>query len=287
MLIKTGIVALKYSISNWIYGDEPLERTLERLVKFKYDGIEIKGEPKIYDEKKIRELLSSYNLEASSIAGMYPWLTNERDLANVDEKVRRRAVNYVKECLDFARDVEAPIVIVVPSAVAKTKPLGPLEKEWEWAVKSVTEAGKYAVDVGVLIAVEPINRYETYLVNNVDQALKFVNDVGIDNVKIMLDCFHMNIEETAPAASVRKAGRNLIHMHIADSNRKSVGRGHTDFKSIIRSLKDIHYTRYLAMEPLPPIADPYMAMKGLRPEEFLDLYAEECIQQLKFFERAG
>lgn len=95
----------------------------------------------------------------------------------------------------------------------------------------------------------------------------------------------MNIEEPDPASSIRKAGKNLIHMHVADSNRQSVGRGHTDFKAIIRSLKEIGYTRYLAMEPLPPLADPYMALMGARPEEFLDLYAEECIQQLKFIER--
>lgn len=158
---------MKYSISNWIYGDEPFEKTLERLTKFKYDGVEIKGEPGTYDVKKVRELLRSYNLEASSVAGMYPWPTEERDLANANEKVREKAVNYVKKCLDFARDVEAPLVIVVPSAVTKIKPLGPLNKEWGWAVESVREAGKYAMDVGILIAVEPINRYETYLINNV------------------------------------------------------------------------------------------------------------------------
>jgi sugar phosphate isomerase/epimerase len=280
------IIVLKYSISNWIYGDEPFEKTLERLTKFRYDGVEIKGEPRTCNVKKVKELLRSYNLEASSIAGMYPWPTSDRDLANADEKVRKRAVNYVKECLDFARDVEAPLAIVVPSPVMKTKPSEPLDKEWKWAVESVRMAGRYAMDVNVLIAVEPINRYETYLVNNVDQALKFIAEVGIDSVKVMLDCFHMNIEEPDPAAAIRKAGKNLVHIHVADSNRQSVGRGHTDFKSIIRSLKEIGYTRYLAMEPLPPLADPYMAIKGVRPEEFSDLYAEECIQQLKFFERA-
>jgi len=276
---------LKYSVSNWIYGDESLEKTAKRLAQFEYDGIEIKGEPRQYDVVKVNDLLKSYNLEVSSIAGIYPWPTEDRDLANHDEKVRKRAVEYVKECVDFAAKINAPLVIVVPSCVAKVKPLAPIEKEWALAVTSVKEAGKYAEDAGVLIAVEPINRYETYLVNTCEQALNFIQEVNLENVRIMLDCFHINIEEADPAAAVRRAGKNLIHVHVADSNRQSAGRGHTDFKSITRSLKEVGYQRYLAMEPLPPAADPYVSLKGLRSEEFYDQYAAECIEYLRFLEK--
>jgi len=278
---------MKYSVSNWIYGDEPFEKTLKRLSRFNYDGVEIVGEPDKYDVSMTRQLLASYGLEASSIAGVYPWPTEDRDFASADRNVRERAVEYAKKCIRFARDVGAILIIVVPSCVAKTKPQAPLEKEWRWSVESVKEAGRYATDFGVLIAVEPINRYETYLVNNVDQALRFVGEVNLESVKIMLDSFHMNIEEPDPAASIRKAGQTLIHMHMADSNRQSVGRGHTDFRAIIRSLKETGYARYLAMEPLPPVPDPYIAMKGLRSEEFLDLYAQECIEQLRFLEKVA
>jgi sugar phosphate isomerase/epimerase len=276
---------MKYSVSNWIYGDEPLERTVKRLAKFKYDGIEIKGEPREYDVKKVKDLLNSYDLEVSSIAGIYPWPTEERDLANAKESARNRAIEYVKKCIDFAVEINAPLIIVIPSCVAKVKPLAPIENEWAWAVASVKEVGKYAEDMGILIAIEPINRYETYLINNCEQALKFIQEVSLENVRIMLDCFHMNIEEDDPAAAVRKAGRNLIHVHIADSNRQSAGRGHIDFKSIVRSLKEIDYQRYLAMEPLPPAADPYVSLKGLRSEEFYDQYAAECIKYFRFLEK--
>lgn len=276
---------MKYSISNWIYGEEPFEKSLQRLARFKYDGVEIKGEPEVYDMRTVREFLERYDLEASSVCGMYSWPTEERDLSNPDEKVRKRAVDYVKNLVDFAHGLGAPLIVVCPFCVAKTKPLAPLEDEWKWAVNSVKEAGTYAMERDVLLAIEPINRYETYLVNNANQALEFMRDVGLDSVKIMLDCFHMNIEEPDPAASIRRAGNNLIHVHVADSNRQSIGRGHTDFKSIVRSLKEIGYERYLAMEPLPPLADPLAARKGIPPSEFLDLYAEECITQARFIEK--
>ena len=137
----------------------------------------------------------------------------------------------------------------------------------------------------VLLAIEPINRYETYLINTADQALRFMERVELESVKVMLDCFHMNIKESDPAAAIRKVGKNLIHLHVADSNRQSTGRGHADFKSIMRSLKEMGHTRYLRMEPLPPLPDPYLALKGMRLEEFLDLYTEECIKYLKMIEK--
>jgi sugar phosphate isomerase/epimerase len=274
---------MKYSVSNWIYGDEKLEKTLTRLSDLGYDGIEMKGEPEIYYEwKETKEKIDSYGLQTSSIAGIYPW-PSERDLANPDPEMRRKAVDYVKKCVDFASCLEAPLVIVVPSSVAKTRPLVGREKEWKLAVDSVSDIARYAEDRGILIAVEPINRYETYLLNTAEQALRFIREVDSEPVKIMLDCFHMNIEESNPAGAIRISGENLIHLHIADSNRQSVGRGHTDFASIMKALKEIGYESYLAMEPLPPISDPYLAAKE-SPQNF-DLYAKECIQHLREIER--
>jgi sugar phosphate isomerase/epimerase len=276
---------MKYSVMNWIYGDEPLEKTLERLSRLGYDGISLKGEPDQYDPEATKQLVRRYGLEVASIDGIYPWPTDERDLSNPEERVRKRAVEYVNRCTDLAVAVGAPLVVVVPSPVGKTKSLATKQKEWEWAVESVKRVAEYALQKGIEVAVEPINRYETHLLNNCEQALEFVKEVAVENTKIMLDCFHMNIEEADPAAAVRRAGRMLIHMHVADSNRQSVGRGHTDFKAIMRSLKEIGYERYLAMEPLPPLADPYDALTKQVCPELFDVYAKECIDNLKAIER--
>lgn len=277
---------MKYSVSNWIYGEEPIEKTLKRLSKFGYDGVEVKGAPERYNVGELRNLLSSYDLEVSSICGLWPWDNTDHmksnDLANPDEKVRTKAVKYVKDCLTFGSQLGASCMVVVVGGCGKTMRLH--EKEWEFGVESVRLAGKHAEDVGVTMAIEPINRYELFLLNNVDQGLRFVKDVNMDGVKLMLDTFHMNIEETDPAASIRKAGEYLVHLHVADSNRQSVGRGHTDFKGIVKSLKEINYKGYLAMEPLPPTAANVYDLSQLDPS-LLDLYAEECITQLKFYEK--
>ncbi|MHA1385884.1 MAG: sugar phosphate isomerase/epimerase family protein [Candidatus Helarchaeota archaeon] len=277
---------MKYAISNWIYGEEPIETTFKRLAKFGYDGIEIKGEPEKYNVKKIQELMQSYNIKTASICGMWPWDPGDhlktRDLANPDPKVREQGIKYAVNALEFGNKLDANCLVCVVGGCGKTKKLH--DKEWDFGIESVKELSKTAIDTGVMIAIEPINRYELYLLNNVYDGLKFVNDVNSEGVKLMLDTFHMNIEEKDLPASIRIAGDKLIHLHVGDSNRQSVGRGHTDFKGIIRSLKEINFNGYLAMEPLPPTAADVYDLSQLDPTIF-DLYAEECITQLKYFEK--
>lgn len=274
---------VKYSVSNWIYGEEPLEKGMERLSKFGYDGVEIAGEPQKISTEKIQKLLEKYGLAASSICGIY---TKERDLVSSSEKTRRGAVQYVKDCAKMAHEIGADIAIVVPSAVYKVKAEAPLEKEWGWAVEGIREVGGYAADLGVKLAIEAINRFETYFVNRIDQAVKLMKEVDLDNVRVMVDCFHMNIEEPSPANTIIQTGKKIVHVHIADSNRQAPGRGHTDFKSIVGALKTIGYDGYLAMEFLPPSADPYSALKGTRAGEFYDIYTRESIEFMKKIEEA-
>lgn len=285
---------MKYSISNWIYGDETLEATFQRLQKYGYDGVELKGEPEFYQVKEVNKLCKKYNLKVLSIAGIYPWPTRERDIASPDDEVRKKAVSYLKSCIDLASGVGAPLVIVVPSAVGKATPVDNFRGDEEWiqekdmawsrAVSAVREAAEFAVEKGILLAIEPINRYETFLVNTAEEGLKFVKEVNSPVVKIHLDTFHMNIEESAPSEAIRSCRELLVNLHISDSNRQAVGDGHFDFKAVMDALKEINYKGALALEPLPPVPDPYIATRLRKYEYLRDRYAEQCITNLKKLE---
>ncbi|MEW6228941.1 MAG: sugar phosphate isomerase/epimerase family protein, partial [Bacillota bacterium] len=268
-------------VSNWIYGAEPLNVTVNRLAKLGYEGIELTGEPSKYDIGETTNLLKDHGLVVSSICGIY---TNERDLTSPDPTMQRAAVSYVKSCIDFAHKMGAKTLILVPTPVGKTQPSTSVTEDWKRSVESTRQAAEFARQAGVTIAVEPINRYETYLVNNCRQALRYAEEVASPYVKIMLDTFHMNIEENDPAGAVRRAGDRLVHVHIADSNRQSTGRGHTDFQRIVRSLGEIGYSDYLVMEPLPPVADVYSAANIQIPETTIEAYARECIDYLRLLE---
>ena len=284
----------KYGISNWIYGDESIEETFARLKRHGYDGIELRGEPSAYDARAVRDLCRRHGLDVLSLAGIYPWPTQERDLAHPDAGVRRRAVDYVRACCDFAVKVGAPLLIVVPSPVAKTSPIGPLateeewvqaaEREWAHAVDSVRQAARHAEACGVCLAIEPINRYETFLVNTCEQGLRFIGEVDSPAVRLHLDTFHMNIEEPDLGDAIRRAGSALINVHIADSNRQGVGRGHVDFRAVMAALRDIRYARALILEPLPPVPDPYVAARLRRYRPLWEDYARESIERLRTLE---
>jgi sugar phosphate isomerase/epimerase len=155
------------------------------------------------------------------------------------------------------------------------------QKEWDLAVDSLRNLAAYASDRGVTLGLEPINRYETFLVTNVDHALRFIKDVGAGNLKLHLDTFHMNIDEADPAGAVRRAGELLVNLHVSDSNREAPGRGHLDFTSLVKALKEIHYAGYLTLEPVPPGSDPLLMSKMSRNMSLRDIYAQESIQYLR------
>ena len=279
---------MQYSISNWIYATEDLEKSLQRLAKYEYDAVELEGEPdkEKYEPKKVKKMLKKYGLKVSSIAGMYLWKDEiKRDLASSDKKIKEQTIAYLIKCIDYAQVMGAKLVIVVPAAVSKLTPSLSKKEDWKNSVKAVQEVAKYAEKKDILLAIEPINRYETYLVNSIQDALCYACEVNSSHVKIMADTFHMNIEERDIPEAIRIAGNNLINVHIADSNRCSVGRGHINFKALIKALKEINYQYALTLEPLPPVSDPYLALEGGISENIFDQYAVESIMGLKYFER--
>ena len=279
---------MQYSVSNWIYATEDLEKSLQRLARYKYDAVELEGEPdkEKYKPEKVKKMLQQYGLEVSSIAGMYLWKDEiKRDLASSDKKIREQTIIYLFKCIDYAQLMGAKLVIVVPAAVSKLAPSLSKKEDWKNSVKAVQEVAKYAEKKDILLAIEPINRYETYLVNSIQDALYYACEANSSHVKIMADTFHMNIEERDIPEAIRIAGNNLINVHLADSNRCSVGRGHINFKALIKALKEINYQYALTLEPLPPVSDPYLALEGGVSENIFDQYAAESIMGLKYFER--
>ena len=109
---------MKFGVSNWIYGGEPIEKTLERLARNGYDGVELIGEPEDYDIPKVKKALQERDLQVLNIGAKCNWPTSERDLANPDPNVRQRAVEYYFRCIDLAREVGSPYCGLIPRRLA-------------------------------------------------------------------------------------------------------------------------------------------------------------------------
>ena len=282
---------MQYAVSNWIYGDEPLRETFERLTRFGYDGIELVGEPARYEVSTVRTLCSEFGIEVTSVLSWCLAGIPGRDAATPDEAERDRAQDYVQACIDLAADVGAPTVIVIPAPAGRTAPVGApdteeawhagYEAEWNNAVQSVRTAVAYAGERNISIALEPINRYESFLVTDVETALLFRKDVGDERLRLHLDTFHMNIEEADLPAAIRAASDVVASLHVADSNREAPGRGHIDFGALFDALADVGFDGPLIVEPVPPGSDPLLAIQRSENQHLRDVYAEESIRYLK------
>lgn len=209
--------------------------------------------------------------------------TAERDLCHPDARERKKAVDYVRAVADLAAAAGAATIIVAPSAVMKTAPLASRADERKWAIESIREGGEYAASVGVDISLEPWNRYETYFLNRLEQAIDLWHETGLENGGVMGDTFHMNIEEASIPDALRAATGLLNHVHLADSNRAVAGRGHTDFRPILQALRDIDYDGYLSFEVMAPSGDPMGIPEGAGPESF-DADTKQAIEHLKAIE---
>ena len=285
---------MKYAINNWIYDDEPLRETFKRLSRYGYDGIELKGEPSLYDIEEIKSLCTEFDLQVTSVLGWTIWGIPGRDLSSPDEAERAAAVKFLKEVVDFTVQLEAPILLVLPFPAGRTTPTGDPQSEDEWistaaaewknAVDSVRQVSEYALNQDLTLAVEPINRFETYQLTTAEQAIKFIREVNAVNVKLNLDTYHMNIDESDPVEAVRRSGDYLVHLHVAGSNRQAPGSGHTDFVELFKVLEALEFQGTIALEPVPPGANPGMAIKLSANLPLRDQYAEEGIAFLRRLE---
>jgi sugar phosphate isomerase/epimerase len=120
-----------------------------------------------------------------------------------------------------------------------------------WLVEALQECSRAAAEQNVRLALEPINRYETSLINSTGQGLELIERVGAENFGLLLDTFHMNIEEPRIEASIRRCGERIFHFHVADSNRWHPGGGHLNFGSILGALGETGYTGWVSGEFLP------------------------------------
>jgi sugar phosphate isomerase/epimerase len=270
---------MQVAMHNWMRA-EPIEVTIARLAKCGYDAIEISGEPERYDTKAVRKLLTDHKL---TCWGSVTLMLADRDLLAKDEAQRAASVKYVTDTITMVKELGGQEITIVPSTVGKIKPQGSPDEEWTWAVESLKQCYAHGLKEGVKLALEPLNRFETYFLNRHDQALALAEAVG-PQCGICIDVFHMNIEEQDMYQAIRNAKGRLNDFHVADNNRMACGMGHCDWGKIIGTLKEIGYDGALTVEFVAPVdrtpANPY---KNALEKGPVDLTADE----LKFIEDHG
>jgi sugar phosphate isomerase/epimerase len=190
------------------------------------------------------KLLSDTGLSVAAVGTGAGWVKHRLQLADEDQAIRSRAIDFIRSIIDAAAELGAPAII--GSMQGRSSPAVDRTMAHALLKDGLAALGEHASKSGIVLLYEPLNRYETDQSNTLEQGLVMID--GLDNVRLLADWFHMNIEESDLPAAIRKAGRAIGHIHFADSNRMAVGLGHLDVPPLIQALRDIGYNGYLSAE---------------------------------------
>jgi sugar phosphate isomerase/epimerase len=224
---------------------------LRSVARLGYDGVELAvRDPAQLEVAALQAALAQANLSVVAIGTGQAWTDEGLSFTSADPAVRAAARRRFHSQLALAARLQSLVIVGLIRGVAS--PETGRAQAMAWLAEALRDGAAAAADLGVALVVEPLNRYETNLVNTVAEGLALLDQVGAGNVGLLADTFHMNIEEPSIEASLRLAGPRLRHFHAADSNRHYPGAGHLDFGRILRALHDeAGYQGWISVEVLP------------------------------------
>lgn len=224
-----------------------------------FDGVEVfPPSPDAVDPALLRKLLDDHGLALAAVGTGAGWVRHKLHVCLPAAAARAKARDYIRAIIDFAGPFGAPAIIGsmqgrhgdgVDAATARKHLADALE-----------ELGPHAARHNVPLIFEPINRYESNMVNSLETGVGLLKSLSTKNVLLLADLFHMNIEEVDSAAALRAAAGFVGHVHFVDSNRRPAGMGHIDYRPIVKALRDTGYNRFVSAEALP-YPDPEAAAK--------------------------
>ncbi|MGE5673398.1 MAG: 5-keto-L-gluconate epimerase [Mycobacterium leprae] len=241
---------------------------IRRVGELGFDGVELHlRDAAAIPTAELLELLAATGLPVPALGTGQVYGEDRLSFADPDPAVRRAAVTRVRGHVALAAQLPGRPCVIIGLVRGTVAPGQSPDEARALAVDGIAEVAAAASETGLRLVVEPINRYETRLGNTVAEVLELVQQTGCDNVGVLADTFHMNLEEVDLPAALRKAGSRLWHVHSSDSNRWAPLQGHLDFPAVIGTLRELNYDGYLSCEILPkptPEAAVRLGAEGLR-----------------------
>jgi sugar phosphate isomerase/epimerase len=232
-----------------------LETSIAKIAGWGYDGVELAvRNPKLVDADEIARVVSEHGLVVPAIGTGQAWGEEGLSFTSDDPAVREAAIERISSHVPLAERLGA---IIILGLIRGITPEGQShDRSMAYLVEAIQECAVAAAGSSVRFALEPMNRYETDLIHTAAEGMKLVERVGANRFGLLLDTFHMNIEERQIEESILSCGDRIFHFHVADSNRHHPGAGHLDFESILGSLSNTGYSGFVSGEFMPiPDAD--------------------------------
>jgi len=233
---------------------------LKQVAELGYEGVEIAiRDPKVLDKEFLKKELKKYNLKVPDIVTGQAYTLDGLSMTHDKSPVRRDFVERFKDNIDLASELEAKVLIGWARGLFKDCKFGDPMK---YFTETLTECAEYAKPKGVELLIEPLNRYEADSFLTLKETVDYLDQVNLENVKIVADVFHMNIEEKKPIhKAIFEAGKYLAHVHVADNNREVPGKGCLPFRKFFKALKKMKYDGFVSVEVTRMKPDAYEAAK--------------------------
>ncbi|MHA8100681.1 TIM barrel protein [Aquirufa nivalisilvae] len=232
----------------WIFWED-LEASMAQASRLGFDAIELFTEDaKSIDKGLLEGLLSKYSLKLAAVGSGAGKVIQGLTLTDPNPEIRTKAIHFIQSMMDFGAHFGA--VTIIGSMQGNALP-DRREESLMYLQKALEYLGKHAEKLGLPLIYEPLNRYETNLFNTLGAGKAFVEGLSTRHIKLLADLFHMNIEEIDIAQSILENGPWIGHVHLADSNRRPMGMGHTSMKEIAAALQQINYQGAISAEAFP------------------------------------
>ncbi len=233
----------------FVFWDD-LPAACRQATELGYDAVELFAPgPDAVSREELSSLLKVHNLGLAAVGTGAGWVKHKLSLTSPDESIRRGARDFIRSMIDFGGSHGAPAII--GSMQGRFGDGVSREQALDWLRQSLNDLGEHARRYSIPLIYEPLNRYETNLVNTEAAGAALMESLQTDNVRLLADLFHMNIEEIDIASGLKDGGRWIGHVHFVDSNRRPAGCGHMNYAPIVAALHSIHYAGYLSAEALP------------------------------------
>jgi D-psicose/D-tagatose/L-ribulose 3-epimerase len=243
---------MRFGVNAWVWvspltADE-LANLAPKVKQMGFDWIEVPIEGTAdLDYRRGANLIKEHGLGVSVCAAMGP----DRDLIHEDQAIQQNGMAYIRHCIDAVvtlggNHVVGPIYSAVGRVWQQTE--AERARDVDLLVKNLSELAKYAADKGVVLCIEPLNRFETSFINIAPQAIEVIDRVNSPGCKIMLDTFHMNIEEKSLGDAIRQVGSRMAHFHACENDRGAPGSGNVQWADVAQALRDIGYDGPIVIE---------------------------------------
>jgi len=278
---------MQFGVNTWVWVSplttEELAKLAPHVAQMGFDWIEVPVESlDDLDFPTAAQIIRDNGLGVSTCAAMGP----DRDLIHSDPAIQQNGMDYIRQCIDATRTIGGTnLVGPIYAAVGRVWQQTPEEraKDVDTLVKNLSALAAYAGDQGVVLCIEPLNRFETSFINIAPQAIEIVDRVNHPSCKIMLDTFHMNIEEKSLGAAIRATGSRLAHVHTCENDRGAPGSGNVTWNEVATALRDIGYDGPLVIESftskVKTIARAAAIWRSFEPSQ--DALAENGLKFLK------